>query len=221
MGARPRHARMPVNLGSAGPNRRRRIVECSPSAPMRMSPVACAPSSKCRRTLELVLLKVGATCAKVDRIRLMPPNGIHQHGVQVAAMHEIHGRAKPLGRCASGRVKQRPGLSCAPQPDHFVAGLHSLAPHRGLKTKRKQNPRSVRRELKSRADLAQLGRLLVEIAIDAALKQGQRGGQSANAGPGYQYPRRSPAHSQSVLSIVLSAGGALAPFASRTIIRSL
>jgi hypothetical protein len=41
---------------------------------------------------------------------------------------------------------------------------------------------AVRADLDASADLLELGRLLIDLDVEAALEQGQRGGQSANAG---------------------------------------
>jgi hypothetical protein len=49
-----------------------------------------------------------------------------------------------------------------------------------------EDARAVGADLQARADLAQLGRLLVDLDLDAALEQGERGGEAADPAPGDQ-----------------------------------
>ncbi len=65
---------------------------------------------------------------------------------------------------------------------HLDLGLDGARPERRLEAKRMEHARAVGADLHAGADLAELGRLLVDLDVDAALQQGEPRGEPADAG---------------------------------------
>ena len=175
IGARPRHAMKPVNVGAAGPNSVSRMRECSRrrrSARRRGPP----PSSSCQVTPPVVLFEVNAARADSDGWRPVSPRARASTsiGVQIAAMHQIHRRTEPLRRRRRGRDRTatRSGRCSTAGPPCRRSRRPRAA--RRLQPEREQHARAVRCQLQAGADLAQFGRLFVQVAVDAGLEQRQR-----------------------------------------------
>ena len=144
--------------------------ECTPSAPISASPRTCSPSSSSSVTPSTILLEVDA--ARADTHRVGRPLGqcLHQHGMEIAAMHQPVGRA--VARLGVGaEILDAPGLAGVEQP-HLLGGRHrGDRLHRRQQAECAQHARAVGRDLHAGAELAQLGGLLEERDVEATLQQ--------------------------------------------------
>src|SRR4051812_24804812 len=78
-------------------------------------------------------------------------------------------------------VEPVPCFAGAPVAQHAALRPDLKLIQRGLQPQREQNAAAVGADLDAGSDLLQLIRLIVDLHIDAAPKQRQRSGQSANA----------------------------------------
>ena len=132
-----------------------------------------------------ILLEADAARADPHRAGRAFGQRLHQHGVEIATMHQPIGRAVAcLG--VGAEVLHAPGLAGVEQP-HLLGDRHrGDRLHRRPQAECAQHARAVRRDLHAGAELAQFGRLFVQRDLEATLQQGQRGDDAADAGAGDQ-----------------------------------
>ena len=118
-------------------------------------------------------------------IGLERAHGRQQDPVQVAPMQHPVRRAETCQRIGA-QVEQGPGAAAVPHPHLLARGRAGHRLDRGAQAQRLQHARAVRRDLHTGADLLQRSRLLQHRHGDAALQQGQRGGEAAQPGTGDQ-----------------------------------
>src|SRR5262245_46055903 len=126
------------------------------------------------------LAHVDTLAAEPDRIRLERADRIGEHRVQVAAMHEDIGEAVEIDRRLA-EIEQLPGLAGAPQLDLLAGGDDLDRLQRFREAERMQHARAVGADLNAGADLLELRRLLVDLDVDAAAQQPERGREPADA----------------------------------------
>ena len=105
---------------------------------------------------------------------------LRDHAMQIAAMDGDVGKAVALDRFQA-EVEQLPALPGIPQPDRLAGRQHLNLFQRLLEPERVKHAGAVGADLHAGAKLAQLGRLLVDIDVDAAANQRQRRRQPADA----------------------------------------
>ncbi len=179
-GMAARQAMQPVNCGRPAPNTPARTAECTPSAPIEQPAARRAAVAQMQEDLTRGLLHADAGGAELDRIGLHWRTASASTRCRVAPVHEQVGRAISLGRNGA-KVEKLPRAPCLPVPDHLRLGLDRACAQRRLEPQRVQDPRAVGADLHARADLAQLGCLLVHTDVDAATQQRQRGREAADA----------------------------------------
>ena len=121
----------------------------------------------------------------MDRVGLFTPHRARQHVEQARPVHGEIGKAVALDRYRP-EIEQLPGLAGVPQADFLALGLAGERLQDLTHTERVEHARAVRGELHAGADFLQLRRLLVDLDVDAALEQGQRRRESADAAAGDQ-----------------------------------
>src|SRR5580704_18406880 len=93
--------------------------------------------------------------------------------------HDVRRAITLSRRCAE--IEPVPGFTGAPVT-YFARGRDDLNTGQGIpQSKRVQDAGAIRAELNASSNLLEHGRLFVHVDIDAALKQRQRCGESANA----------------------------------------
>ena len=122
----------------------------------------------------------GAAAAELDRVGFARADGIGQQPVQIAPVQHDVRRAVALAR-GRAEIEPVPGLAGAPVPDHAAGRQHLDALERVFEAERVQHAGAVGADLDAGADLLELGRLLVDLDVEPALEQRQRGGQPADA----------------------------------------
>ena len=145
-------------------------------------PSACAsPVLEAQRDCVGILLHTDATRVQMDAVGGLFLKRIDKNAVQVGTVDEDVGSAVALlGNDAE--VEELPSASALPVPDLLGLRPHRPGIERRLEPQRPQHTRAVGAELHAGPDLAQLGRLLVDLDVDAALPQGERASQPADAG---------------------------------------
>ena len=171
---------MPVNSGRSAPNSASRTRDCTPSAPIASGARAGSPLSNAIVDAVGVLRDAGALAVEMDRVRLLAPDRVEQHGVQVAAVEHHVGKAVALDRHRA-EVEQLPGLAGAPEPDFLAGDHHADLLDRLAQAQRVEHAGAVRADLHAGAELLELRRLLVHVDRDAVPDQRQRRGEPADA----------------------------------------
>src|SRR5579859_169408 len=133
----------------------------------------------------VVFLKTGAAAADMQRPRRAGVERIDQHAMKITPMH--HPVRRAIDRARGGtEIEQLPGPPGREQADLLARGFAGDALHRLFETECDQNARAVRGELNAGAELAQLGGLLENLDLDAALEQRQPRDETSDARAGDQ-----------------------------------
>jgi hypothetical protein len=147
-----------------------------------------------------------ASLVQRDGVGLERAHRVGEEPMQIAAVEHEMGRPESLDAFVA-EIEPVPGFSGAPVPQ-----LAPLRPHLDFgegrfQAERKQDARAVGADLDAGADFLELARLFVNLDVDAALEQGQRRAQSADAGADDKdmFRRAHGDFESSVVSFVLDA----------------
>ena len=117
-------------------------------------------------------LQADAARAHVDCLRLARLYRVGEQPMQVATVdEEVGGAVALLGHDA--QVEQLPGAPASPVPDLLGVGPHRAGVEGGREAEGDEHAGAVGADLHAGADLAQLGCLLVDLDVDAALQAGR------------------------------------------------
>src|SRR5262245_41436301 len=110
------------------------------------------------------------------------------------------------------KVEPVPSFSGAPVPQLAALRAHLHLAEGRFQAEREQNARAVGADLDAGADLLELARLFVNLDVDAALEQGQRRGEPADAGADddHMFRRAHGDFSTSRESFCMAGGGLIA-----------
>src|ERR1051326_4589602 len=126
------------------------------------------------------LNNVDAAACEMDGVGVQPAHAVDQHRVQVAAMKEHVGKAVALLRGRT-EVVPIPRPAGAPMAD-FLAQRQGLnGAERLFESERVQDARAVRADLDAGAEFAEPHGLLIDLHIEAAAEQRERGRQTPDA----------------------------------------
>src|ERR1700722_2450480 len=126
------------------------------------------------------LRKANAFAAQVNGAGLCLQHRLRNHTMQVAAMDGDVGESIALDRFQA-EIEQLPALPGVPQPDRLAGRQHLDFLQRVLEPERVKHAGAVGADLYTSAELAQFRRLLVDIDLDAAANERQRGDEPADA----------------------------------------
>ncbi len=132
-----------------------------------------------------LLAAARGAAAEMDRIGLLRPHRVGEHLQKVRAVDRDIGKAVALDRLGA-EVEQLPGLAGVPQPDFLARRVAGEALHRFEHAERMKGAIAVGADLDAGADLLEVGRLLVDVDVMAALEQRQCRGEPADAATGDQ-----------------------------------
>ena len=138
-----------------------------------------------QRDPSAILVESGATAVEMDGLRFLAPHRIGKYALQIGAMERPIGKAVALDGF-SAKIEQLLGFPRVPDVNLFALGLPADRLDLGPEAELIENPGAVGADLESGADLHDLGRLLIDVDIEAALEQRQRRGQPADARAGDQ-----------------------------------
>ena len=122
-----------------------------------------------------------ASLVQRDGVGLERANRIREEAVQIGAVKHEMRRAESLDALVA-EIEPVPGFAGAPVPQLATLRPHLHPGERRLETEREQDARAVGADLDAGADFLEPIRLFVNLDVDATLEQGQRRGQSTDAG---------------------------------------
>ena len=126
------------------------------------------------------LRKTDAFAVEMNGAGFCREQSLRNHLMQIAAMDGDVRKSVALNRFHA-EVEQLPALAGVPQPDRLAGRQHLHLFQRVFQSERMEDARAIGADLDAGAEFAQFRRLLVDLDVDAAANERQRGRKPADA----------------------------------------